>query len=112
MGGCVFLVGVLLARFEEFWPLAAKSLPELPQNLHEILLVDHLALGDPVEADDTHAFKERNHHELPNGSALSGLLESGGVGVLPLGTLSSGLWIVTTSLHGSKKVSPYAVFIM
>ena len=45
VGGCVILMEVPLARFEEFWPLAAKSLPELPQNLHVMLLVDHLALG-------------------------------------------------------------------
>ena len=92
---CVILVEVPLARFEEFWPLAAKSLPELPQTLHVMLLVDHLALGDPVDVDNTPAVKERDHHELPNGSALSDLLGSRGIGVLPLGTLSLGLWIVT-----------------
>ena len=74
VGGCVILVEVPLARFEEFWPLAAKSLPELSQNLHVMLLVDHLALGDEVDVDNTLAVKERDHHELPNGSALSGLL--------------------------------------
>ena len=94
VGGCVILVEVPLARFAEFWPLAVKSLPELPQNLHVILLVDHLALGDPVDVDNTLAVKEQDHHELPNGSALSGL-GSRGVGVLPPGTLSLGLWIVT-----------------
>ena len=47
VGGCVILVEVPLARFEEYWPLAAKSLPKLPQNLHVMLLVDHLALGGP-----------------------------------------------------------------
>ena len=47
-GGCDVLVQVPLARFEEFWPLAAKSLPELPQNLHVVFLVDHLAVGEGI----------------------------------------------------------------
>ena len=95
IGGCVILVQVPLARFEEFWPLAAKFLPELPQNLHIVFLVDHQAVGDPVDVDDVFAVKERDHHELPSGPALSGLLGSGRVSVLPLGTLSLGLWMVT-----------------
>ena len=47
--GCFVLVQVLLATFEECWPFAAKCLPELPQNLHVALCVDHLGMGDPID---------------------------------------------------------------
>ena len=97
-----------LARFEEFWPLMAKSLPELPQTLHIVFLVDHLAVRDSADVDDAFAVKERDHHEFPSELALSGLLGSGGVSVLPLGTLSLGLWIVTinpTFFTGHQRVN-------
>ena len=95
VGGCIVLVQVPLARFEEFWPLTAKSLAEIPQNLHIVFLVDHLTMGDPVDVDDALAVKEWDHHESPSGPALCGLLGSEGVSVLSLGTLSLCLRIVT-----------------
>ena len=43
-GVCAVLVQEPLARVEEFRPFAAKSLSQLPQNLHESFLVDNLAV--------------------------------------------------------------------
>lgn len=36
-----------------------------------------------------------DHHELPSGPVLPGLLGYWGVRVFPMGTLSLGIWIIT-----------------
>ena len=98
------------------------------------------SLGTP-DVDDAFAVKERDHHEFPSGPALSSLLGSVGVKVLPLGThpktnfvhkirhpdiplpptpllithfLSALLELLVQPEYSctAHKVSPYAVFIM
>ena len=51
--------------------------------------------GNPVNVDYAHAVKKRDHHEFLGGLALSGLLGSGRSSMLPLGTLSLGLSVIT-----------------
>ena len=48
-----------------------------------------------MNVDYAHAVKKRDHHEFLGGLALSGLLGSGRFSMLPLGTLSLGLWVIT-----------------
>ena len=48
-----------------------------------------------MNVDYAHAVKKRDHHEFLGGLALSGLLGSGRSSMLPLGTLSLGLWVIT-----------------
>ena len=48
-----------------------------------------------MNVDYAHAVKKRDHHEFLGGLALSGLLGSEGSSMLPLGTLSLGLWVIT-----------------
>ena len=43
-----------------------------------------------MNVDYAHAVKKKDHHEF-----LSGLLGSGRSSMLPLGTLSLGLWVIT-----------------
>ena len=38
--------------------------------------------------------KKRDHQNFMGGFALSGLLESGRASMIPLGTLSLGLWVI------------------
>ena len=94
MDWCIVLVEMLLTRFEECWPLPTESLPELPENLNIVFLVDCLSSGNPMHVDHASAVKKRDHQKFVGGFALSGLLESGRAGMLPLGTLSLGLWVI------------------
>ena len=87
-----------LTRFEEYWPLPTESLPELPQNLNIVFLVDYLSSGNPVHVDHASAFKKRDHQKFAGGFALSGLLGSGRASMLPLGTLPLGLWVIAEDL--------------
>ena len=79
-----------LTRFEECWPLP----PELPENLNIVFLVDCLSSGNPVHVDHASAIKKRDHQKFVGGFALSGLLGSGRASMLPMGTLSLGLWVI------------------
>ena len=74
-----------------------QSLPELPQNLNIVFLVVCLSSGNPVHVDRASAVnnkKKRDHQTFVGGFALSGLLGSGRTSLLPLGTLSLGLWVI------------------
>ena len=51
-----------------------------------------------MNVDYAHAVKKRDYHEFLGGLALSGLLGSGRSSMLPLGTLSLGLWVITIDL--------------
>ena len=51
-----------------------------------------------MNVDYAHAVKKRDHHEFLGGLALSGLLGSGRSSMLPLGTLSLGLWVITIDI--------------
>ena len=92
---CLVLVEMPLTRFEECWPLPQESLPELPSNLNIVFLVDSLSSGKPVHVDHASVVKKRDHQKFVVGFALSGLLGSGRANMLPLRTLSLGLWVIT-----------------
>ena len=77
-----------VSRFEECWPLPTESLPELPWNLNIVFLIDSLSSGNPVHV------KKRDHQKFVGGFAPAGLLGSGRASMLPLGTLSLGLWVI------------------
>ena len=74
--------------------LPTESLPELPQNLNIVFLVDCLSSGNPGHIDHASAIKKRDHQKFIGGFALSGLLGSGRVSMIPLGTLSLGPWVI------------------
>ncbi len=65
--------------------LPTESLPELPQNLNIVCLVDCLSSGNPVHADHASAVKKRGHQKFVGGFDLSGLLGSWRTSMLPLG---------------------------
>ena len=94
MDWCIVLVEMPLIRFEECWHLPTESLPELPQNLNIVFLVDCLSSGNPVHVDHASAVKKRDHQKFVGGFSFSGLLGSGIASMLPLGTLSLGLWAI------------------
>ena len=50
--------------------------------------------GNPVHVDHASALKKRDHQKFVRGFALSGLLASGRASMLPLGTLSLGIWVI------------------
>ena len=58
-------------------------------------LVDCLSSGNSVHVHHANAVKKRDHQKIVGRFALSGLLGSGRAIVLPLGTLSLGLWVIT-----------------
>ena len=47
-----------------------------------------------MHVDHANAVKKRDHQKFLGGFALSGLLESEIASMLPLGTLSLGLWVI------------------
>ena len=47
-----------------------------------------------MHVDHASAVKKRDHQEFVGGFALSGLLGSGRACILPLETLSLGLWVI------------------
>ena len=47
-----------------------------------------------MHVDHASAAKKRDHQKSVGGFALSGLLGSGRASMLPLGTLSLGLWVI------------------
>ena len=47
-----------------------------------------------MHVDHASAVKKRDHQKFVRGFALSGLLGSGRASMLPLGTLSLGLWVI------------------
>ena len=53
-----------------------------------------LSSGNPVHVDHPSAVKKRDHQKFVGGFALSGLLGFGRASMLPLGTLSLGLWVI------------------
>ena len=53
-----------------------------------------MSSGNPVHVDHASAVKKRDHQKFVGGFALSGLLGSGRASILPLGTLSLGLWVI------------------
>ena len=59
-----------------------------------MFLVDCLSSGNPVHIDHASAVKKRDHQRFVGGFALSGLLGSEKASILPLGTLSLGLWVI------------------
>ena len=54
-----------------------------------------MSSGNPVHVDDASAVKKWDHQKFVGRFALSGLLGSGRASMLPLGTLSLGLWVIT-----------------
>ena len=54
-----------------------------------------LSSENPVHVHHASAVKKRDHQKFVDGFALSGLLGSGRTSMLPLGTLSLGLWVIT-----------------
>ena len=46
-----------------------------------------------MHVDHASAVKKKDHQKFVGGFALSGLLKSGRTSMLPLGTLSLGLWV-------------------
>ena len=56
--------------------------------------VDCQSSRNPVHVDHASAVKKRDHQKFVGGFALSGLLGSGRASMLPLGTLSLGLWVI------------------
>ena len=83
-----------LTRFEKCWPLPKESLPELPYNLNIVFLLDCLSGGNSEHVNHASAVKKSDHQKFVAGFALSGLLGSGRASMLPLGTLSLGLWVI------------------
>ena len=59
--------------------------------------------GAHNNVDHAGAVKERDHQKFVGGFALSGLLESGSASMLPLGTLSLGLWVIAVAFFPSLK---------
>ena len=57
-------------------------------------LVDRRSSGNPVHIDNASAVKKSDHQKFMGGFALSGLIGSGRVSMLPLGTLSLGIWVI------------------
>ena len=53
-----------------------------------------LSSGNPVHVGHASAVKKRDHQKFMGGFALSGFLGSGRGSMLPLGTLSLGLWVI------------------
>ena len=51
-----------------------------------------------MHVDHASAVKKRYHQKFVGGFALSGLLGSGRASMLPLGTLSLGLWVIAVDL--------------
>ena len=47
-----------------------------------------------MHVDHANAIKKGDHQKFMGGFALSGLLGSGRASMLPLGTLSLGLWVI------------------
>ena len=90
----IVLMEMPLNRFEECWPLPTESLPELPYNLNIVFLVDCLSSGNPVHSDHASAVIKRDHQKFVGEFAMSGLLRSERASMLPLGTLSIGLWVI------------------
>ena len=66
------------------WPLPKESLPELPQNLNIVFLVDCLSSGNPVHIDHASVVKKRDRQKFVGRFALSVLLVSGRASMLPL----------------------------
>ena len=62
--------------------------------LNIVFLVDCLSCGSPVQVDHASAVKKRDHQTFVGGFVLSGHLGSGRASMLPLGTLSLGLWVI------------------
>ena len=52
-----------------------------------------------MHVDHTSAVKKRDHQKFVVGFALSGLLGFGRASILPLGTLSLGLWVIMLYTH-------------
>ena len=94
MDWCIVLVEMSLTRFEECWPFPTESLPELRLNLNLVFLVDCLSSGNPVHVDHASDVKKRDHQKFVGVFVLSGLLGSGRASMLPLRTLSLGLWVI------------------
>ena len=90
MDWCIVLVEMPQTRFDGCWPLPKESLAEL--NI--VFLLDCLSSGNPVHVNHASAVKKRDHQKFVGGFALSGFLESGTASMLPLGTLSLGLWVI------------------
>ena len=65
------------------------------KKLNIVFLVDCLSSGIPVHIDHASAVKKRDHLKFVGGFALFGLLESWRACMLPLRTLSLGLWVIT-----------------
>ena len=61
---CIVLVEMPMTRFEEFWPLPAESLLELPLNLNIVFLVDCLSSGNSVHVDHASAVKKRDYQKF------------------------------------------------
>ena len=59
-----------------------------------VFLVDCLSSGNSVHVDHASAVKKRDHQKFVDGFVLFGLLGSGRASMLPLGTLSLGLWVI------------------
>ena len=83
-----------LSRFQECWPLPTESLAKLPYNLNLVFLVDCLSSRNPVHVDHASIVKKRDHQMFVGGFALSGLLGSWRASMVPLWTLSLGLWVI------------------
>ena len=56
-----------------------------------------------MHVDHASAVKKRDHQMFVGGFALSGLLGSGIANMLPLGTLSLGLWVIAVGFFPSFK---------
>ena len=78
-----------LSRFEECWPLPTESLPELI-----VFLAYCLFSGNPVYEDHASAVKKKGIIKSLLVDLLCLAFLGLGVSMLPLGTLSLGLWVI------------------
>ena len=91
---CTVLVEMPLTRFEECWPLPKESLPELPSNHNIVFLVDCLSSGNPVYVDHDSFVKKKGSSKVCGWICSVWPSWSGRASMLPLGTLSLGLWVI------------------
>ena len=65
-----------------------------------------------AKVDHASAVKKRDHQTFVGEFALSGLLGSGRISVLPLGTLSLGVWVIAIDpafIAGHQSIKKYGV---
>ena len=102
---------------DPIWRVLASSLeisswtPLKPQHCIPCWL---FVPGDPSACKSCQYCHKRDHQKFVGGFALSGLLGSGRASMLPLGTLSLGLWVIAVDpafIAGHHSIKNYGIWI-